>query len=298
MLLVRAADRRRAARDRAADDPARAARLRRRHRAQLSRPRDGRAGEADRGRDDPSARSTGPHASTPAELKQRLEAERRGTPFLLFRDEGGHQQIVELDDGAPRVTIGRRPENDIALRVGRGGLARARPARAGRPRLVADRRRDLAQRLLRQRRAARPPAPPARRRPALLRRDARAVPRAGPRGVALDRRRLASARPTIPLTETASARCSSRSAARCRARAYAAPATNREIAAEVHLSVDAVKAHLRVVFERARPRRPAAEPEARAARRGRARQRPRATKGLLMLGCAAGSSSSPSPSSP
>ena len=33
--------------------------------------------------------------------------------------------------------------------------------------------------------------------------------------------------------------------------AYAAPATNREIAAEVHLSVDAVKAHLRVVFERA-----------------------------------------------
>src|SRR5688500_188244 len=58
---------------------------------------------------------TGPHASTPAELKQRLEAERRGTPFLLFRDDGGHQRIVELDDGAPRVTIGRRPENDIAL---------------------------------------------------------------------------------------------------------------------------------------------------------------------------------------
>ena len=32
--------------------------------------------------------------------------------------------------------------------------------------------------------------------------------------------------------------------------AYAAPATNREIAEEVHLSVDAVKAHLRVIFER------------------------------------------------
>jgi pSer/pThr/pTyr-binding forkhead associated (FHA) protein len=32
--------------------------------------------------------------------------------------------------------------------------------------------------------------------------------------------------------------------------AYATPATNREIAAEVHLSVDAVKAHLRVIFER------------------------------------------------
>jgi len=32
--------------------------------------------------------------------------------------------------------------------------------------------------------------------------------------------------------------------------AYATPATNREISAEVHLSVDAVKAHLRVLFER------------------------------------------------
>ena len=32
--------------------------------------------------------------------------------------------------------------------------------------------------------------------------------------------------------------------------AYAAPATNKEIADEVHLSVDAVKAHLRVLFER------------------------------------------------
>jgi len=32
--------------------------------------------------------------------------------------------------------------------------------------------------------------------------------------------------------------------------AYATPATNRAIAAEVHLSIDAVKAHLRVLFDR------------------------------------------------
>jgi DNA-binding NarL/FixJ family response regulator len=32
--------------------------------------------------------------------------------------------------------------------------------------------------------------------------------------------------------------------------AYATPATNKEIADEVHLSVDAVKAHLRVLFGR------------------------------------------------
>ena len=32
--------------------------------------------------------------------------------------------------------------------------------------------------------------------------------------------------------------------------AYASPATNKEIADEVHLSVDAVKSHLRIIFER------------------------------------------------
>jgi DNA-binding NarL/FixJ family response regulator len=32
--------------------------------------------------------------------------------------------------------------------------------------------------------------------------------------------------------------------------AYATPATNRVIADEVHLSVDAVKSHLRVLFDR------------------------------------------------
>ena len=57
---------------------------------------------------------TGPHASTPVELKERLEAERRGTPFLLFRDDAGRQRIVELEGGGP-LTVGRRPENDVAL---------------------------------------------------------------------------------------------------------------------------------------------------------------------------------------
>ena len=49
--------------------------------------------------------------STPAEVKARLEAEREGGPFLLYRD-GRAQVIVKLT--AP-VTIGRRPERDVAL---------------------------------------------------------------------------------------------------------------------------------------------------------------------------------------
>ena len=55
------------------------------------------------------------HTSTPAELKARLEAERLGLPFLLYRDQDGAQQICGLEDGAKTVAIGRRAQNDIAL---------------------------------------------------------------------------------------------------------------------------------------------------------------------------------------
>src|SRR6185312_2615398 len=50
--------------------------------------------------------------STPADVKARLEAEREGGPFLLLRDGDDTQMIVKLT--AP-VTIGRRPERDVAL---------------------------------------------------------------------------------------------------------------------------------------------------------------------------------------
>src|SRR4051812_47207168 len=50
--------------------------------------------------------------STPADVKARLEAEREGVPFLLYRDGGDRQVIVKL---AAPVTIGRRPERDLAL---------------------------------------------------------------------------------------------------------------------------------------------------------------------------------------
>ena len=55
------------------------------------------------------------HSSTPAELKERLATERAGTPFLLFRDDAGAQRIVALDPATPSLTIGRRPDNPVAL---------------------------------------------------------------------------------------------------------------------------------------------------------------------------------------
>lgn len=57
----------------------------------------------------------GLHQSTPAELQERLAAERRGHPFLIYREEGGGaQHIVELAADR-RVTLGRSPENDVCL---------------------------------------------------------------------------------------------------------------------------------------------------------------------------------------
>jgi pSer/pThr/pTyr-binding forkhead associated (FHA) protein len=55
------------------------------------------------------------HRSSPAELKARIEAERRGVPFLAFADDAGRQRLVELGDTRSRVTIGRQPASDVAL---------------------------------------------------------------------------------------------------------------------------------------------------------------------------------------
>jgi pSer/pThr/pTyr-binding forkhead associated (FHA) protein len=55
-------------------------------------------------------------ASTPtAEEKARKAAELRGAPFLVYRDDKGAQKIVELDETARALTVGRRFEADIAL---------------------------------------------------------------------------------------------------------------------------------------------------------------------------------------
>jgi hypothetical protein len=55
------------------------------------------------------------HQSSPAELKERLEAERRGMPFLLLRDGDERQRLVELTPARSPLTIGRQPASDVAL---------------------------------------------------------------------------------------------------------------------------------------------------------------------------------------
>jgi pSer/pThr/pTyr-binding forkhead associated (FHA) protein len=41
--------------------------------------------------------------------------ERKGRPFLVLRDDGGAQRIVELSDDRGRLAIGRSPECDLCL---------------------------------------------------------------------------------------------------------------------------------------------------------------------------------------
>jgi hypothetical protein len=53
--------------------------------------------------------------ASPDDLEARREAEKRGEPFLVMRDDGGAQRIVELDERAGSVTVGRRLEADVPL---------------------------------------------------------------------------------------------------------------------------------------------------------------------------------------
>ena len=55
------------------------------------------------------------HVATPQDLKDRIAAERRGTPFLVYRDADDLQVIVDLVPSGERITIGRRPSNDVVL---------------------------------------------------------------------------------------------------------------------------------------------------------------------------------------
>jgi hypothetical protein len=53
-----------------------------------------------------------PHAVTPAELAERNDAARRGTPFLVYLDGDGRQVILELQD---TVVVGRQPGSEVCL---------------------------------------------------------------------------------------------------------------------------------------------------------------------------------------
>ena len=61
-----------------------------------------------------SAAVLAPHARSATELKSIIEAERTGVPFVLWRDAAGTQHIFSLG-GRRHATIGRRSSSDVVL---------------------------------------------------------------------------------------------------------------------------------------------------------------------------------------
>jgi hypothetical protein len=55
------------------------------------------------------------HRSSPAELKERIFAERRGEPLLVYRDGEGDQRIHALIESRSRVSVGRHDGCEVAL---------------------------------------------------------------------------------------------------------------------------------------------------------------------------------------
>jgi hypothetical protein len=53
--------------------------------------------------------------SDAADLKARIEAERTGQAFVFWKDVDGRQRILFLDPDAERITVGRRGDQDIVL---------------------------------------------------------------------------------------------------------------------------------------------------------------------------------------
>jgi FHA domain len=186
-----------------------------------------------------------PHGASPAELRERIAAEREQSAFLIWRDGERRQRILSLGDRSESVTVGRAPGSDLWLdydeKVSR---VHATIERAGPAWTVID--------------------------------DGLSANGSFCNGERVQgRRRLADGdelrfgRSTVIFREPDVRKTDSTAAATealvhlsetqrrvlvalCRpfrdGAAFATPATNHQIAAEVFLGVDAVKTHLRALF--------------------------------------------------
>jgi len=70
---------------------------------------------ADSGNDTADRAPAGPRAASAAELKQQVEAEREGRPFLVYRNSEGEQRIAPVAPDASELWLGRSPSADIHL---------------------------------------------------------------------------------------------------------------------------------------------------------------------------------------
>jgi pSer/pThr/pTyr-binding forkhead associated (FHA) protein len=193
--------------------------------------------------------SSEPPATSAPELKAQIEAERGGQPFLVFRDGGGEQRIVVVEAGTSELWVGRGDSADLRLdwdeevsalhaqiEVVRDECTLRDDGLSRNGSFVGEQRVDGRRRLrdgdvLRFGRTA-----------VLFRRPGEDAPEA------------TVAASQVPTAATVSPGQRRVLLALCRpykdGEAFATPATNQAIAEELHLSVDAVKTHMRALFEK------------------------------------------------
>jgi DNA-binding CsgD family transcriptional regulator len=188
-------------------------------------------------------------STTAPELKAQIDAERGGRPFLVFRDDAGQQQILVVEEGVSALWVGRGDSADLRLEWDEevsalhaqievvrdectlldDGLSR-NGSFVGEDR-VDGRRRLLDGDTLRFGRTR-----------VLYRRPGEAVPEAT--AVASELHSAATISPGQRRVLLALCRPFKDEAQ------FATAATNQAIADELHLSVDAVKTHMRALFEK------------------------------------------------
>jgi pSer/pThr/pTyr-binding forkhead associated (FHA) protein len=193
--------------------------------------------------------SAEPRQTSAAELKAQIEAERGGRPFLVLRDGAGEQRVVVIEDGTAELWVGRGEA--AGLRIEWDEEVSALHAQievvAGECTLLDDglsrngsfvgTERVHGRKHLRDGDTLR-----FGRTTVLFRRPGESAPEA-----------------TVVATEVPAAAAISPGQRRvllalCRpfkdGAAFATPPTNQAIAEELHLSVDAVKTHMRALFEK------------------------------------------------
>lgn len=194
---------------------------------------------------------TGPftsHSASPAELKERLAADREGVPYLLYRNGDGVQRIFTLREDRDAATIGRGPACEVCLEWdAEVSRVHAKLERLGDEWTLADENLSRNGTLVNGERVhGRRPL----RNGDIARFGVTELGFRAPIGGLAETAPPSSSTPTVQLSPSQHRVL----VALCRPYApsnpFPRPATNRQIAAELVLSEAAVKTHLRTLFER------------------------------------------------
>jgi pSer/pThr/pTyr-binding forkhead associated (FHA) protein len=192
----------------------------------------------------------GPRAQSAAELKEQIETERLGLPFLVDRDAEGEQRIRLIEGDRGQIWIGRSPSADVSVPWdGEVSKLHAQLEHVGGECTLVDDGLSRNGSFVNEERVS------GRRRLRdgdVIRVGQSRVMFRAPLGdgagestvVSTDLLGVAGVSPAQRRVLVALCRPFKDGAA------FATPATNGEIAAELHLSVDAVKTHLRALFDK------------------------------------------------